>query len=83
MSDRLPPPWTVGHNEDSYWVQSANGQRFAFVYYRDPPIVGTDDGVRVSEDLARRVTANIAKLPGLLRGGVNRETDAADDPARS
>lgn len=63
---RLPPPWTVHHNEDSYWVQAANGQRFAFTYYRDTPIVGTDGSVRVSRDMARRIAANVAKLPGLL-----------------
>jgi hypothetical protein len=67
MPERLPPPWTVGHNEDAYWVQAANGQRFVFVYYRRHALVGTDRGVRVSEDLARRVAINIAKLPELLR----------------
>jgi hypothetical protein len=63
---RLPPPWTVHHNADSYWVQAANGQKFAFTYYRDPPLVGTDSGVRVSQELARKIAANVAKLPGLL-----------------
>lgn len=67
MPDRLPPPWTVHHNEDSYWVQDASGQRFAFVYYRDQPIVGTDNSTRVSRDLARRITANVARLPELLQ----------------
>jgi len=67
MTDRLPPPWTVGHNEDSYWVQDATGRKFAFVYYRARPLAGTDNSVRVSADLARRITANIAKLPELLK----------------
>jgi hypothetical protein len=66
MQERLPPPWTVHHNDDSYWVQDAAGHRFAFVYYRQKPIGGTDNGVRVSEDLARRITANVARLPDLL-----------------
>ena len=64
--DRLPPPWTVHNNADSYWVEAANGQKFAFVYYRDQPVVGTDNSVRVSRDLARRITANVARLPDLL-----------------
>lgn len=66
MRERLPPPWTVGHNDDSYWVEDATGRKFAFVYYRLNPIVGTDSGARLSPDTARRITANIAKLPELL-----------------
>ena len=66
MPERLPPPWTVHHNEDSYWVEDATGQRFAFVYYRTNPIAGTDRSNRVSQDLARRITANVARLPELL-----------------
>lgn len=67
MSERLPTPWTVHHNEDSYWVQAANGQQFGFIYYRRQPLVGTDTSFRVSPDLARRIAANIARLPDLVR----------------
>jgi len=28
---RFPPPWTVHHNDDAYWVQDRNGRRFGFV----------------------------------------------------
>jgi hypothetical protein len=66
MSDRLPPPWTVHHNDDSYWVQDATGQRIAYIYYRRNALIGTDSSGRVSPDLARRIAANIAKLPELL-----------------
>ncbi|RAK51955.1 hypothetical protein [Phenylobacterium soli] len=66
MTDRLPPPWTVHHNGDAYWVEAANGQKFAFVYYRETPLVGTERDARVSRDLARRIAANVAKLPELL-----------------
>jgi hypothetical protein len=55
------------HNESSYWVQAANGQKFAFVYYRDPPVIGTGGEAYVSRDLARRITANVARLPDLLQ----------------
>ena len=67
MPDRLPPPWSVHHNQDSYWVEDASGQRFAFVYYRRDAMVGTDRSVRVSEDLARRIAGNVARLPDLLQ----------------
>ncbi|MFZ5624438.1 MAG: hypothetical protein ACOY71_08390 [Gemmatimonadota bacterium] len=67
MPDRLPPPWTVHHNEDSYWVEDATGQKIVFIYYRRQSVVGTDRGVRLSPDLARRVAVNIARLPDLLR----------------
>ena len=67
MPDRVPPPWTVQHNDDAYWVEDASGQRFAFVYYRRHKLVGTDASARVSEDLARRIASNIARLPDLLR----------------
>ena len=67
MPDRVPPPWTVHHNEDSYWVEDASGQKFAFVYYRDKPVVGTNGSSRVSEDLARRIASNVARLPDVLQ----------------
>jgi hypothetical protein len=66
MPDRLPLPWSVHNNESSYWVEDASGRRFAFVYYRDQQMIGTvSDGM--SRDLARRITANVARLPDLLR----------------
>jgi hypothetical protein len=60
---RFPLPWVVCHNDDSYWVEDATGQKFAFTYFRDSPIVGTDTSVRVTRDEARRIATNIAKLP--------------------
>jgi hypothetical protein len=67
MHDRLPPPWTVHRNDDAYWVEDARGQKFAFVYYRNAAMVGTDRSGRVSADLARRITANVARLPDIIR----------------
>jgi hypothetical protein len=64
---RFPPPWTAHHNDDSYWVQDAGGAMFGFVYFRDPPLVGTDNSVRLTRDEARRLVTNFAKLPDLLK----------------
>ena len=66
MTDRLPAQWTVHLSDDAYWVEAANGERFAFTYFRRDGLIGTDRGPRVSADLARRIAANIAKLPELL-----------------
>lgn len=72
MPDRLRPPWTVHHNDSSYWVEDADGQKFGFTYFRDRELVGTDRSVRLSRDLARRIAMNIAKLPDLLAPNAKR-----------
>lgn len=48
-------------------MEDATGHKIAFIYYRRDAVVGTDRGVRLSPDLARRVAVNIARLPDLLR----------------
>jgi hypothetical protein len=34
-------PWSIRHNDDAYWVDDANGRRFAFTYFHDRQIAGT------------------------------------------
>jgi len=63
---RFPPPWTVHHNESSYWVEDANQRRFGFVYYRGSAIIGTGGEAYQTQDEARRLVSNFAKLPDLL-----------------
>jgi hypothetical protein len=65
----FPPPWTVHSGEDAYWVEDANGRRFAFCYFRDRAVIGTGGEAWLERDQARRIASNIAKLPDLLRGG--------------
>jgi hypothetical protein len=55
---RLPAPWRTEKMPGGYVVRDANGQALAYVYSRANDL---------TEDEARRITANIAKLPALLQ----------------
>jgi hypothetical protein len=69
MSDarRFPPPWSVEeYNDACFIVRDANGQQLAYVYYESEP--GRRPGAKLlSKDEARRIAANIAKQPELVR----------------
>ena len=62
---RFPPPWTVEKIPGGLKVVDANGQSHAYVYSRE-----TKDAAYIAkvltEDEARRIASNIAKLPTLL-----------------
>ena len=65
---RFPPPWTVEERPACFIVKDANGQELAFVYYEEEP--GRRTAAKLmTKDEARRIAANIAKLPELPRGG--------------
>ena len=63
---RFPPPWDIEEFDRScFIVRDNNGQALAYVYFE------ADAGRRTAANLltrdeARRVAANIAKLPRLL-----------------
>ena len=59
---RFPPPWTVEKIPGGFVVKDANGQQLAHVYADNRKIVNT-----LTEDEARRIASNIARLPYLLR----------------
>jgi hypothetical protein len=65
---RFPPPWTVEKIPGGFKVLDANGQSVAYVYSRAKPDDAHMAGV-LTEEEARRIASNIAKLPDLLGAG--------------
>jgi hypothetical protein len=62
MPRRFPPPWSIDECQESFIVKDATGQQIAHVYFQDEP-QRQMSMQHLSRDEARRIAANIAKLP--------------------
>jgi len=63
---RFPPPWSVEEQEACFVMRDHDGQQLAYVYFEDEP--GRRSAAKLlTRDEARRIAANIGKLPTLLR----------------
>ena len=59
---RFPPSWSVEETDPYFIVRDRNGQALAYVYFEE------EAGRRAAAKLlTRRMAANFAKLPELLR----------------
>jgi hypothetical protein len=63
---RFPPPWRADKMPGGYVVRDANNQALAYIYSRANEAEAMQAKV-LTEDEARRIAANIAKLPALLK----------------
>jgi K+/H+ antiporter YhaU regulatory subunit KhtT len=66
---RFPAPWHADKMPGGYVVRDANGQAIAYLYSRENEAEARQAKV-LTNDEARRIAANVARLPELVgRGG--------------
>jgi hypothetical protein len=62
---RFPPPWRADKISGGYVVRDASGQAIAYLYGRETAADARQAKV-LTNDEARRIALNIARLPELL-----------------
>jgi hypothetical protein len=63
---RFPPPWSVEEQPSCFVVKDSKGQKLGYFYYEEES--GRRSAAKMlSKDEARRIAANVAKLPQMLR----------------
>ena len=72
---RFPQPWRVEQTPGGYKVLDASGQALVYAYARETRDDADRAGV-LTFDEARRIAANVAKMPELLGGRTDAKAGA-------
>jgi len=64
-AQRFPPPWSVEELKACFVVKDSAGQKLGYFYYEDEP--GRRSAAKLlTRDEARRIAANVAKVPDFI-----------------